>query len=110
MILWNRLQLALATFGAGQPDPAADRAAREAAAEAGLRWVRAARAQPELMGDVIRLSGMMVAQPFQAGEVADLDPYRLAYEAGRRDLALQLTALMGLSPAEMKTLMEMTDA
>lgn len=78
---------------------------QEDAAEAGIRWTRALRAEPELASDLIRMGGVMTAQPFQNGEVADLDPHRLAYEAGQRDLALRLLALGNLSPKELKTLM-----
>jgi hypothetical protein len=80
------------------------------AAEAGVRWRRAARAEPELMGDVIRLGGILSIQPddFQFGvpQGAPIDPIRLAYEAGRADLARQLCALMGLNRTELQSLME----
>lgn len=78
---------------------------QEDAAEAGIRWTRAFRAEPELVGDLIRMGGVMAAQPFENGEVADLDPHRLSYEAGQRDLALRILALGNLSPKELQTLM-----
>lgn len=80
------------------------------AADAGVRWVRAARANPDLMEDVIRLGGVLALQPDQylngIPQGVPIDPVRLAYEAGRRDLATQLCALMGLTALELKTLME----
>lgn len=79
-------------------------------ADMARRWSRARQANPELVGDLIRLGGIMSAQPMQAGEVLPLDPNRLAYEAGRRDLALQLSALMALTPFELNDLMENQDA
>lgn len=79
-------------------------------ADAGVRWVRAARQDPDLMADVIRMGGILVAQPDQYDKGIPLgvpiDPVRLAYEAGKRDLALQLCALMALTPLELQTLME----
>jgi hypothetical protein len=78
---------------------------RGAAAEVARRWVKARQRDPELMADVIRLGGVLTAQPFENSEVADLDPHRLAYEAGRRDLALQLSSLMGLTVNELNNLM-----
>lgn len=78
--------------------------------EMSRRWARARQSNPELLGDVIRLGGLMVAQPMQDGEVMPLDPYRMAYEAGRRDLALQLSAMMALSVSDLNDLMEDADA
>lgn len=94
MKIWERLGFVRTSFQA--PDQAA---------EAGMRWTRAFRADPEIAGDLIRMGGVMAAQPFQNGEVADLDPHRLAYEAGQRDLALRLLALGNLTPKELNTLM-----
>lgn len=74
------------------------------------RWQRAAADEPELMGDVIRLGGVVALQPdtYDQGVPigAPIDPVRLAYDAGRRDFALQLAALMGLTTTEMNSLME----
>lgn len=86
--------------------------AKAAAADAGVRWVRACRAQPGIIGDVIRLGGVLALQPdeFDRGLPmgVPIDPVRLAYDAGKRDLALQLTALMGLNHTELQSLMEDT--
>lgn len=97
--VWSKLAFLMALF----PH-------RGAQADVARRWFQARTRDPELMADIIRLGGILTAQPFQNGEVADLDPARLAYEAGRRDLALQLTALMGLTIDELNILMETNDA
>lgn len=73
------------------------------------RWNKARLTHPELMADVIRLGGVLAAQPMQGGEVQPLDAPRLAYEAGRRDLALHLLAMMQMSIAEFNLLMENDD-
>lgn len=85
--------------------------------EAGLlakRWRAAASRDPHLSADLIRLGGVLLAQPVRIvegfPEPEALDPYRLAYEAGRRDLAMQLLALMNLSIEELNILMESNDA
>jgi hypothetical protein len=98
-MIWSRLSVLRALF-----------ASRAQARDAGLRWHRALRHVPELQGDLIRLGGILTLQPVENGEAQPLDPHRLAYEAGKRDLALQLLALMGLSITELNTLMEDDDA
>lgn len=79
----------------------------------GRRWTAAMRADSRLRHDLIRLGGVLVLQPVavQDGipEVEPIDPLRLAYEAGRRDFALQLLALSGLSFEDLNTLMEDDD-
>lgn len=86
---------------------------RAAAADAGARWARAARAEPGIAGDVIRLGRVLAQQPddFVDGYPMGrpIDPLRLAFDAGRRDLALQLLALIGLTPDELRSLMERDD-
>ena len=100
MMIWDKIGVLRALFPA-----------KSVAADAGRRWYHATTREPELMADVIRLGGLLVAQPYDpAATAAPLDPYRLAYEAGRRDLALQLTALMGLTIHELNSLMEKNDA
>lgn len=74
------------------------------------RWSNARRRDPELVADLIRLGGILSAQPMQDGEIYPLDPHRLAYEAGRRDMAVQLAALMSLTITELNALMEDDDA
>ncbi|VDS07909.1 hypothetical protein PARHAE_01089 [Paracoccus haematequi] len=73
------------------------------------RWRNARAVAPELAADVIRFSGLLTMQParFVDGfSTPELDPARLAYEAGRRDLGLQLLALMGVSQTELNAMME----
>jgi len=79
---------------------------REGASVYGARWKSAADRERALAGDVIRLSGLLALQPRQDAEVASLDPIRLAYEAGRRDLGLELLSLMNLTHTELANLME----
>ena len=83
----RRLSIILSRFVGPRP-------AREAA----RRWSEAQRRAPELAQDVIRLGGVM------APTGAPLDPQRLAYEAGRRDLAHEVLALMTLSIDEINDL------
>lgn len=59
----------------------------QGAAATARRWVAARNAQPGIVADLIELGGVL--RPVGA----PLDPQRLAYEAGRRDLALELLAL-----------------
>lgn len=78
------------------------------------RWARAVAAEPEIRDDIVTISGVFTAQPmtFQPGKPAELepiDPLRLAYEAGRRDLALQLLALCGAGVRDLAQLTVETD-
>ncbi len=109
-MIWSRLAFLYSLFPVPRhSSPArqemAERAISDQRAAMAARWFRARNADPELMADVIRMGGVLTAQPYQNAEVADLDPYRLAYEAGRRDLALQLCAQMGLTLNELNALM-----
>lgn len=76
-----------------------------AATKVARRWQDAAAHFPELRGDIIELGGVLAAQP-----VDGIDPMQIAYEAGRRDFALQLAAMMNLSVSELNSLMEDPDA
>lgn len=75
------------------------------AGEISRRWNREQRRDPALMADLINMGGLM-----QQAETKDFTPeMRLAYEAGRRDLALQLSAMAGLTIAELNSLIGDTD-
>lgn len=73
------------------------------------RWHRAAQQSPELCADLVRLGGLFRVQPVDREDgvprLDPFDPYRLAYDAGKRDLAAQLLAMMNLSISELTTLM-----
>lgn len=84
-----------------------------AAGDVARRWSAAFRRDPVLAEDVIRQSGLLACQAVTMADghpsPAPLDPYRLAYEAGRRDLALLLLAQGGISIYELNQLMEASD-
>ena len=87
---------------------------KEVAGKFAARLSRVADEHPQLRRDLIEIGGVLAVQPHvlaqgAAPEVEPPNPYRLAYEAGRRDLALQLLALMGLSPFDLQTMMERDD-
>ncbi len=105
MIL-NRLAHLLARFG-NTP------AARRAAGVHADTWRRAAHAVPDIVPDLIRQGGLLDGQPvvMDAGypSPAPIDAHRLAYEAGRRDLALQLLSAAGLTTDELNHLFKEQD-
>lgn len=80
------------------------------AADVARRWRRAFGEQPELAEDILRQGGVLALQPVEMvdgyPQLAPIDAYRLAYEAGRRDMALLLLAQGGLSYHELNQLME----
>ncbi len=96
---WDRLAILRALF----PTKAAAR-------DVSQRWRAIATKQPELANDLIRLGNVLTMQVVEGGELAPVDPIRLAYEAGRRDLALQLLAMMKLTNDEQNQLTESDDA
>lgn len=112
MIL-HRLGHLLATFGNSDPG-------RHAAGEHGSLWRRVARDHPEILPDLIRQGGLLAAQPRVMGDprtgetyaeplLAPLDPHRLSYEAGRRDMALQLLSAAGLTHDDLNKLFKEQD-
>lgn len=74
------------------------------------RWQAARDHDPALARDIIRIGGLLTlsAQRFSRGrEVLDpLCPIRMARDAGRRDLAIELLALMDVKISEIHQEME----
>lgn len=103
-MIWNRIPIIKSFFGAND----------RAAAEVSLRWQKAVTRDPKLAEDLINLGGLMASQPVEMSDgypqPATIDPYRLAYEAGRADLARQLLAQGHISTFEINQLMETSDA
>ena len=85
----------------------------KAAAEVSRRWQRAFGKDPELAKDIIRQSGFMSLQRVEMVEgvpqLAPLNPYDLAYEAGKRDFALLLISQGQITIEEINQLMESSD-
>jgi hypothetical protein len=98
-MIWNKLSILRAVFPS-----------RSAARDVARRWHAAASKSPQLATDLIVLGGVLTMQPIDNGEVDITNPHRLAYEAGRRDMALQLLAMMNLSIEDLNTLTEQNDA
>ncbi|MFP4044828.1 MAG: hypothetical protein ACLFTP_09725 [Rhodosalinus sp.] len=103
-MIFDRIGHLLAFFGGARPE------GRRAARDVGRRWSRVFSREPELAEDLIRMGGVLAAQPVEMvdgfPQVAAPDPYRLAYEAGRRDMALALLSAGGVTPQELSELME----
>ncbi len=87
---------------------------RRRAADAAARWQRAYVRDNALAGDVIELGRVLALRPVlfdQGVEVPEpIDPVRLAYDQGRRDMAVQIIALMGVNNTELAQLMEVENA
>lgn len=89
-------------------------ARRAEVAETARRWRKAFAAIPGLRNDLIRLGGLFDPQwPVTLRDGIPtpdpVDPYRLAYEAGQRDLANQILALGGLTHADVTNLLQESD-
>lgn len=107
---WNPLDILRAVFPAPPDDLPRQDLARRQAGKLAKRWQMAQRYEPMLATDLIDLGGVLTLQPmnFDGGVVnrANVDPAHLAYEAGRRDMALTLLAAMGVSTKELNYLLE----
>ncbi len=103
-MIWDRLSILQGFVPYG---------ARAEAARQAYRWTEAAKADSRLCLDLLQLGNILVAQ---SADIADgwptpvlPDPAQLAYAAGRRDLALQLLALMNLTPLQLQAMMKEPD-
>lgn len=74
------------------------------------RWKKAFDADPRLANDVARLGGVFAipARRWEQGvEMPDpIDPIRMAKEQGRREMALEILALMKVGDHELTDMME----
>lgn len=113
MKVWDRMMLAWAALLHGDEDVEGQNAVREATAEVARRWGTAAGRDPELAGDVIRLSGLLTTDPLsfdvETGLAQPRDPYREFELKGRREFALELLAFMQMSSDEISQLMESSE-
>lgn len=72
------------------------------------RWRKIFEAEPKVAEDLILLGGVLLLDPPNPKSPPSVE--QLAYEAGRRDFALQLLAMGGLSPWQLNQMMGETDA
>jgi hypothetical protein len=98
-MIWNRLAIFATVFRPGTP--------RSVERDCIQRWHKAVAAQPALAEDLIRLGGVLTLSPPRDGPPS---VEQLAYEAGRRDFALQLLSVAGLSPYQLNQMMDDPDA
>lgn len=84
-------------------------ATKQAAGEVSRRWYAARTREPELAADLVRLGGLLVAQAQGPDGPILPDAMQLAYEAGKRDMAATLLAMMSLSVSELNSMMENND-
>lgn len=112
-MIWDRLSIIRSFFGQGEVGTPQAVAQDGAAAEVAARWQKAFNRDPQLAEDLIRQSGLLNLQPIDMIEgypqPASIDPQRLAYEAGRRDLALLILSQGHISHLELNQLMESLD-
>lgn len=97
-MIWDRLSVFMTLF---------PRATADQARSVARRWRRAFADEPALAEDLIRLGGVLALTPPNP-KGPNLE--QLAYEAGRRDFALQLLAMGGLSPWQINQMMGEPDA
>lgn len=97
-MIWNPLTLLRAA--SDSPRHAAVMAAR---------WGDAAEASPKLVEDLIQLGRIMESLPVELQDGvpvrAAVDPHQVLIDQGRRELALELLALMNVDRAELAQMM-----
>jgi hypothetical protein len=83
---------------------------RRTAGRVAVCWAEAAEREPRLVEHLIVLGGVLALAPrrYVAGvqQPDAIDPMRMARDAGRRELALELLALMNVTAPELRALME----
>lgn len=97
-MIWSRLTVFSTLFRPGTPAGVARDCVR--------RWRKAVATDPAIAEDLIRLGGVLALSPPREGEA---NAQQLAYEAGRRDFALQLLSVAGLSPYQLNQMMDEPD-
>jgi hypothetical protein len=70
------------------------------------RWSRAFAAQPELADDLLSMSRALTLSPRNKLDLLSASAEEMAYLAGRRDLALELLALMHVTKHEIHQMMQ----
>jgi len=70
------------------------------------RWAMVADQHPELAEDIIIMGEIVALGDVDETNRLNSGPEQLAYERGRRDLALDLLAMMHLTPFELNQLLK----
>lgn len=109
MSIWSPIGIALrditrATAGAARRSIARAVSARSA------RWQAAALREPRLAEDLIVLGRLLAMAAQDDDGRFNQTPEQLAHEAGRRDMALEVLALMRLTPWQLHQMTESDDA
>tara|TARA_B100001971_G_scaffold190642_1_gene193573 strand:+ start:150 stop:515 length:366 start_codon:yes stop_codon:yes gene_type:complete len=106
--IWAPLHIALADL-IGEGDRAVRRGVLHVTSARARRWGRAFETDPRLADDLLQLGRVLAASPRTAGGEIARDPLEQAAEAERRDFALELLSLMGVSPHEIRDQMMETN-
>jgi len=70
------------------------------------RWRAAFAASPDLGADLLAMGRVLAMAPRTSDDILSATVEELAYEAGRRDLALELLALMHVNRFEIHSMMQ----
>lgn len=80
--------------------------------ERARRWSEIKQTHPDVFDDIATLGGILQVPheiPPDPDNPKPVDPHRLAFEAGQRDLAVKLISLMGITNYELNQLMEASE-
>jgi hypothetical protein len=91
------------------PDRAARAMIRRTVSRRARRWGRAAAEQPALAADLLAMGRVLEQAPRTPDDTLAASTEEMAYELGRRDLALELLALMHVTTFELHQMMQETE-
>ncbi len=88
---------------------ATDRGVRRLASKRARRWNKAVAAEPLLAEDLIEMGNVLSMAPVDQTDRVQMTEIQMAYDMGRRDLALEILAHMKISVFELSNMMENDD-
>lgn len=91
------------------PDGGVRAAIRRTVSGRARRWSRAVTGQPGLAVDLLAMGRVLEMAPRTADDTLAASAEEMAYELGRRDLALELLALMHVTTFEINQMMQETE-
>ena len=101
-MIWDRMTIIFRAMASG--NAAVREAVRRTVSARARRWSRAAEADEALRHDLIAMGQLLALSTGR--DVLAAEPQQLAYEAGKRDLAIELLALMGVDEFDLYIMMK----
>lgn len=104
-MIWDALTIAFRAL-IPERDPGIRAQIRRTVSRRARRWARASVAEPYLRADLLAIGRVLSMAPRGGDDALAATAQELAYDAGRRDLALELLALMAVTPLQIHHMMQ----